>query len=147
MTLTACRLPEQEPLLNGDLKFSGDEFVFVANDRLLAPNNDATYKALHDELETVAQCLYANADIEIQHRSEDPRERFSVLIKSSPPSTSNHFWQTCTVGPIELTIDDSDQHRRADSILKYVEAAGLFIFQAPVRTRRVFREVVQRHRR
>jgi hypothetical protein len=86
VTLTACRLPEQEPLLNGDLKFSGDEFVFVANDRLLAPNNDATYKALHDELETVAQCLYANADIEIQHRSEDPRERFSVLIKSSTPT-------------------------------------------------------------
>lgn len=86
VTLTACRLLEQEPLLNGDLKFSGDEFVFVANDRLLAPNNDATYKALHDELETVAQCLYANADIESQHRSEDPRERFSVFIKSSTPT-------------------------------------------------------------
>ncbi len=86
--LSACRLLEQELLLGGDIKFAGDEFVFVANDRLLAPNNEATLAAMRNDLEMVAEALSPPGGWEIQRcNTEDERERFSVRYRSTEPTS------------------------------------------------------------
>lgn len=86
VALTACRLLEQELLLGGDIKFSGDEFVFVANDRLLAPNDTSTFAALRGDLEAVAEALWPGGGSQIQHYGDDTRERFTVQFSGAIPS-------------------------------------------------------------
>ena len=83
-TLSVCRLLEQELLLGGDIKFAGDEFVLIANDRLLAPNDQATFDAIHNDLEMVAEALSPSDGWTIQQCStDDERERFSVRYRST----------------------------------------------------------------
>ena len=85
-TLSACRLLEQELLLGGDIKFAGDEFIFVANDRLLIPNNQATLDTIRNDLEMVAEALSPPGGWKIQQCStEDERERFSVRYRNTEP--------------------------------------------------------------
>lgn len=85
--LSACRLLEQELLLGGDIKFGGDEFVFVANDRLLAPNSQATFDAIRNDLEAIAEALSPPGGWEIQQCStEDERERFGVRYRNTEPT-------------------------------------------------------------
>src|SRR5579863_3544114 len=43
--LTACRLLESEPRLDGKFRFNGQEIEIFINDRLVAPNNAATREA------------------------------------------------------------------------------------------------------
>lgn len=86
VTLTACRLLEQESLLDGSLEFKGDEFVLVFNDRLLAPNSVSTFAALRSELDAVAGALWAQERFQIQHRSEDARERLAVEFSITVPA-------------------------------------------------------------
>lgn len=86
VTLIACRLLEQEPLLNGNLNFGGDRFVFIANDRLLAPNCASTFEALRSEFEAVARALWPQDSLQIQHRSEDARDRFAVEFSNAVPT-------------------------------------------------------------
>ncbi len=85
--LSACRLLEQELLLGGDIKFAGDEFVFIANDRLLAPNNQATFDAMRNDLEMVAEALSPPGGWKIEQcGAEDERERFSARYRNTEPT-------------------------------------------------------------
>lgn len=86
VTLTACQLLEQEPLLNGGLKFGGEHFVFISNDRLLAPNDETTPRVLRDTLAAVAARLYADEGSRIEYVSKDPRERLILNIRTSKPA-------------------------------------------------------------
>lgn len=81
-TLHACRLLEQEPALGGRMKFNGGEFQVFANDRLLAPNTDATTSALRPAIDVLVGKLYPGAKCEFA-REQDPKERFSVTVKVS----------------------------------------------------------------
>jgi hypothetical protein len=58
--LSACLLLEQEPRLNGSLKFVVNEFEFTANDRLLAVNDPTGVAVLQEELSATARRLYNN---------------------------------------------------------------------------------------
>ncbi|HVZ73019.1 MAG TPA: hypothetical protein VHJ20_11640 [Polyangia bacterium] len=60
-------------------KFSTNELLFRINDRLAAPNTDATFAALRGELETWAKTLFG-AGVELA-REGGPKELFSVRIK------------------------------------------------------------------
>ncbi|MFQ5936786.1 MAG: hypothetical protein ACE5LB_10285 [Acidiferrobacterales bacterium] len=86
IALTACVQLQREPRLTGDLTFSAEEFEFTANDRLLAPNNDATIAALKTELETVAQRLYRTDAVHAGYVSQDPNERVRLHVKASAPA-------------------------------------------------------------
>jgi hypothetical protein len=81
-TLGYCRKIEQEPALPGKLRFSGNEALLVINDRLIAPNAEATYAALLPDLEEFARRLYGGDEFSLERNSEDARERFAVAIKS-----------------------------------------------------------------
>jgi hypothetical protein len=79
--LTACRRLQQEPEFRGQLKFNAGDCEVILNDRLLAPNTEATWQALQADLENFFSALYG-AGYTLD-RSGDPRERFRVHVKAS----------------------------------------------------------------
>ncbi len=82
--LEHCRRIEEEPSLQGRLRFRGDEALFLVNDRLLAPNTEEIFHALRPDLEDLARTLYGGTDFTLQ-RQTDSKTRFSVQIKSAAP--------------------------------------------------------------
>ena len=87
-TLNAAALLEKDLALTGKIKFATDELLFRVNDRLAAPNRDATFAALKPELEALAKTLFAGP-FELG-RVGGAKELFAVRIKSptSPPLAS-----------------------------------------------------------
>jgi hypothetical protein len=82
--LRAARLLEAEPALSGTLRFSPNELLFRINDRLLAPNTDETFAAVRPELEALADRLFGGP-FQLQ-RTGDPKELFTVTLRSTSPS-------------------------------------------------------------
>ena len=80
-TLHAAALLEKDLALTGKIKFATDELLFRVNDRLAAPNNDATFAALKPELDALAQTIYGGpCDLT---RVGGPKELFAVRIKGA----------------------------------------------------------------
>jgi hypothetical protein len=84
--LENCRRLEQEPALNGQIKFLGNEALISINDRLLAPNSQESFEKMKPEIESFARTLYAGEEIVLQ-REGDPRKRLSVHIKTARPAS------------------------------------------------------------
>lgn len=82
LALEFCKKLETDPSLAKKIRFRGDEALFIVNDRLLAPNNEATFLALKSDLETAAGSLYGGRSFTLNH-NRDPRQRFSVTIRAS----------------------------------------------------------------
>jgi hypothetical protein len=80
-TLHVAALLEAEPALAGKLRFAPGELLFRINDRLAAPNDDATFAAVKPELEALARRIFA-APFELA-RVGGPKDLFAVRIKSS----------------------------------------------------------------
>ena len=81
LALEACRRVEEDPALQGKIKFRGQEALFLINDRLLAPNTEETFQAVKPDLEELARTLYAGTRFTLQHRAE-PKQRFAVEIRT-----------------------------------------------------------------
>lgn len=81
-TLEYCRKLEEEPTLEGKFRFSGDETLFMINDRLLAPNTEETFESVKSDLESLGQRLFGGGEFTLR-REEDPQQRFAVRLKSS----------------------------------------------------------------
>jgi hypothetical protein len=81
--LQACCLLEAEPALNGRVRFRTDELHVIANDRLLAPNDDATLAELEPIVSSVFERLLKRADFSLSRISRDPRERFAVRVQTN----------------------------------------------------------------
>ena len=80
-TLHAASLLERDLALTGKVKFATNELLFRVNDRLAAPNNDATFAALKPELEALAKTLFGGpCDLT---RVGGPKELFAVRLKSA----------------------------------------------------------------
>jgi hypothetical protein len=67
---------------DSSLRFKTNECIVRLNDRLLAPNNSATYSAVEPHLRQLVDQLYPNADTHLEHRPH-PNRLFEVQIKSS----------------------------------------------------------------
>lgn len=80
--LTACQRLESEPRLNGKLRFNGQEMELFINDRLLAPNRDATREAVEPEFRAFFQKLFGESEYSLDY-NRDPRRLFSVSVKAS----------------------------------------------------------------
>jgi len=80
----AAKLLEAEPVFAGKLKFDAGDVEVIINDRIIAPNNDATLAALSPEIKKFFAGVYGNDDFVLEHRGE-PRERFRVGIKTGKP--------------------------------------------------------------
>lgn len=68
--LDACTLLEEE--FDGRLKFRTSELLFIANDRLLAPNDEAGWAGLRSELQAALPKATLTRDV------SDPRRRLTV---------------------------------------------------------------------
>jgi len=83
--LGACVKLENEPEFQGKLKFKAASPVFLANDRLHAPNTEETFQALRSDLAEALAKVYAGS-VELRRTSVDPRSRLTVQITSSQPA-------------------------------------------------------------
>ncbi len=82
--LLACQRLEIEPRLNGQLRFKGDELEVFVNDRLLAPNTDATREAVYPDLQTFCGQLFPESEVSVSHgQDNDPRRLFTAVLKAS----------------------------------------------------------------
>jgi hypothetical protein len=80
-TLHAAALLERDPALGGKLTFATNELLFRINDRLAAPNTDATFAAIKSDLAILGKQLFAGP-FELA-RVGTPKALFTVRIKSS----------------------------------------------------------------
>jgi len=79
--LVACAKLEAEPEFQGRLRFRADEALFLANDRLHAPNNDETLQALRSDFSAALAKVYPS-NFDLRRVSEDARRRLSVRVTS-----------------------------------------------------------------
>ena len=82
--LAACQRLEAESRLGGKLRFNGQEMEIFINDRLLAPNSEATREAFKSDFETFFQQLFQSSNFSTAYDS-DPRKLFSVSVKTAQP--------------------------------------------------------------
>jgi hypothetical protein len=80
--LVACQRLEAEPRLKGKLRFNGQEMELFINDRLLAPNRDASREAAQPEFELFFQKLFRGSEYSLSYGS-DPRKLFGVSVKAA----------------------------------------------------------------
>ena len=80
--LKAADRLEADSRLNGKLRVNGQEIEIFFNDRLLAPNTDATRKAAEPELKTFLQRLFRGADFSLTYAA-DRRKLFGVTARAS----------------------------------------------------------------
>jgi hypothetical protein len=59
-------------------KFSTNEFVIIANDRLEAPNNDKTFNELQPILTAALKQVFDRSTFTLTRVSKDPKERFAI---------------------------------------------------------------------
>jgi hypothetical protein len=80
-TLHAAALLEKDLALNGKVNFATDELLFRVNDRLAAPNSDATFAALKPEIDALARTIFGGpCDL---GRVGGPKDLFAVRIKNA----------------------------------------------------------------
>ena len=72
-----CRLLEEDPRMRGRLKFSTDEVVVFANDRLIAPNSSETFSQLQPQLFAVLKETLGKP-FALSQISDDPKERLTI---------------------------------------------------------------------
>jgi len=80
--LTACGRLESEETLNGNLRFNGHEIEFLVNDRMLAPNNEATRQTVEPELRAFCRKLFGGDSYTLSFDT-DPRRLLSAWVSSS----------------------------------------------------------------
>ena len=87
--LKACRRLEEHPDLAGKVRFRGSEALVIVNDRLRAPNTEATLEALRGDLDGFLAILFPGGSVGMQ-RDTDPRERLALRIEAQedPPIAS-----------------------------------------------------------
>ena len=78
-TLIAARLIEQANL---GVTVDGSELLVRLNDRLLAPNDPATFASSRPEFAALGARLWAGSPTETTYLAGDPRQLFSVRLRS-----------------------------------------------------------------
>ena len=76
---TACLELQQEPEFDGRLEFDPNKFLFIANDRLHAPNDDETYAQIREQLLEAAGSIY-EGKLDFDRRLGDVRDRIMIDV-------------------------------------------------------------------
>ena len=82
--LTTCQRLEADPRLGGKLRFNGQDIEIFINDRLLAPNSDATRGAFDSDFQIFFEKLFRGREFSMSYGS-DPRKLFAVSVKAAQP--------------------------------------------------------------
>jgi hypothetical protein len=76
----ACRLLEKDT----KMRFAMDEVLVIANDRLEAPNDDATFTQLQPLLAAALEQTLPGSAFNIARTSTDPKERLAMMARRVP---------------------------------------------------------------
>lgn len=79
--LSACRQLQNEPGLDGKLQFNGQDVELFINDRVLAPNNEATRSAAEPEIRAFLDEMFRGG-YSLSY-PPDPRRLFGVSVKAA----------------------------------------------------------------
>src|SRR5215471_19055705 len=60
------------------LRFSLDEFMVIANDRLNAPNNDQAFEEVQPRLSVALKQVFEGAEFRLTRSSQDAKERLTI---------------------------------------------------------------------
>jgi sulfite reductase (ferredoxin) len=82
--LTACQRLESEPRMDGKLRFNGQDIEIFLNDRLIAPNNNATREAAESDFQVFFQKLFRGKEYSMNY-GNDPRQLFTAYVKAAQP--------------------------------------------------------------
>lgn len=80
-TATFGALLESDSRLGGKLRLEGGKFLYIANDRLQAPNTDEAFAALKQDLEAAAAQLYGGQQVSITRLKNDPSDRLTAVVE------------------------------------------------------------------
>jgi len=80
--ITACQRLQEDTRLNGKFRFNNQGIEMFVNDRLLAPNNEATREALNAEFRAFAERLFGGSEYSLSF-GDDPRRLLAVSLKAS----------------------------------------------------------------
>jgi hypothetical protein len=78
--LEGCKLLESDPALAGRLRFRTNEVLIVANDRLLAPNNDQSFAELKPSVTAALKLLFPTGTFTLARSSANPKERLAIHV-------------------------------------------------------------------
>jgi len=82
-TLKAAAKMEQEPEVQGRLKFRTDEISIRLNDRLNTPNTPTTFDAVRPEIEALAKELSGGKPVSVEnHNACDSQKLLDVHVKT-----------------------------------------------------------------
>lgn len=76
--LHICRLLMKEESFRGKIKFAKNKFQLIVNDRLLAPNNEETYKRLLPQFAAALAKVFGQKDYQFS-RASDSRKRLTIV--------------------------------------------------------------------
>ncbi len=76
---SAASLLEKEAEFSGKLRFDRNSWEVAVNDRMLAPNTEATWKSLEPVIRTVFDKVIGSGKYQLKHHA-DPRELFRVTV-------------------------------------------------------------------
>jgi hypothetical protein len=82
--LTVADRLEADRRLRGRLSFDRSRFRVEANDRLRAPNNDASFDALAAAVRSAVADTYPDAPLRLARATSDARERLAVDVEVTP---------------------------------------------------------------
>jgi len=80
--LENCQRLEQEPALDGKLRFAGNQVEIVVNDRLVAANTGEAFEEIRPEIDFLARRLYSTTNFTLLRNQQDTRQRFNVTIST-----------------------------------------------------------------
>ena len=80
--LHICRLLMKEESFRGKIKFAKNKLQFIVNDRLLAPNDEATYELLLPQFADALTKVFGRKDYQFS-RAADPRKRLTIIVEAS----------------------------------------------------------------
>lgn len=78
--LHICRLLMEEEVFRGKIKFAKNKLQFIVNDRLLAPNDTATYEFLLPQFADALAKVFGQRDYQFS-RDSDPRKRLTIVVE------------------------------------------------------------------
>ncbi len=67
------------------ITLKGDEFHYIANDRLNAPNTDEAFQAVKADLEAALGKVYGDSNFSITKLENNPKERLTLVVKANSP--------------------------------------------------------------
>lgn len=115
--LTACQRLQEDTRLNGKFRFSGQDIEIFVNDRLLAPNNEATREALNAEFQGFSTGLFGGTEYSLSF-GDDPRRLLGVSLRSSQPVSVEDLLQNLKSSAVPAD-DDLAKHGPGSAVPDY----------------------------